>query len=293
MGAHTPLRKGDVLVFEHIPKNAGSTFRTVLSRWFGDTHVKHTNVFDPKPRLKRLQARFSDDPPIRALSTHIGYGLHERLPGDLHYVHFTFLRDPVDRTISHYYYALDKGKIEEGTSLIDFCNMDAPAIFPIWPRNFQTVFLSGLRVRALLDGELPGPEDHAEALLEQAIRNLDTFPALGLVSRYEESLLLFGHTFGWPLSALCYVTVNKGTRRPRQVELTDEEREVVMRVNKLDFALYQHAERRFERLLAERVPDVPGQLRVLRRLNRAYRSAPHVANKIIRTSTRMRRALGA
>src|SRR5690606_5765805 len=163
-GAHTPLRKADVLVFEHIPTNAGSTFRTVLSRWFGDTHVKHTNVFDPKPRLKRLQARFSDDPairalsthigyglherlprdphvkhtnvrdaqprlkrvqarfsdapPVRALSIHIGYGLHERLPGGLHYVHFTFLREPVDRTISHYYYALDKGKIEEGTSLI-------------------------------------------------------------------------------------------------------------------------------------------------------------------------------
>src|SRR5690606_41174504 len=106
--------------------------------------------------------------------------LHARLPGALSYVHFTFLLNPIDRTISHYCSALEKGKIKEGTSLIVFCEMNAPAAFPLRAWNFQTTFLSGLRARALLDGELPRPEDHTEALLEQAIRNLDTFPALGL-----------------------------------------------------------------------------------------------------------------
>lgn len=286
-----PLPEHDVLVFEHIPKTAGSTFRRLLLRRFGKDLFIEGGRFNPHPQLDQLKERIREGRPPRAISAHFGYGFHELLPGDLRYTHFTFLREPISRTISHYYFALDQRGIDQGTSLRAFCESDAPPPYPLRSWNFQATFLSGLRVRATLADvpRPPRPEDHDEALLEAAVRNLDTFPAFGLVDRFEESLILFGRTYGWPLRALCFVSLNRGRRRPNRVELTGDEREVLHRVNRIDFELYRYAEARFERLLAERVPDLPDQLQALRRLNRLYRPTLLAADRIERAVGRAQR----
>lgn len=291
MKAPYPPGSYDVLVFEHIPKTAGVTLRQVLWRRLGNRIFVHTNVMDPGPKTERLQELIRAGRPPAAISSHIGYGLHERLPGDLRYAHITMLRNPIDRTLSHYYWAIEQGNLPEGTTLIDFCRDDVPTHFPLRARNFQTAYLSGLRVRALLDGEPPRPEDHDEALLARAKANLDRFAAHGLVSRFEESLLLFGRTFGWPLVALRSLPRNVGKRRPRRVALTAAEEAALAEANRLDAALYAHAEARFEALLAERVPDAEGRLRSLSRLNRAYRAVAPAVNGLETLKRGVRRAV--
>lgn len=290
-----PPAEHDVLVFEHIPKTAGSTFRRLLRRRYGSGLFIEGARFERRPELDLLRKRILEGRPPRAISSHFGYGFHELLPGDLRYTHFTFLRDPVKRTISHYYYALERGGVEPGTSLREFCEAEESLVYPLRAWNFQTTFLSGLRVRATL-AENPRPprlEDHNEDLLAAAMRNLDAFPSLGLVERFEESLLLFGRTFGWPLHALCFVSLNRGKGRPARLELTDEDRAVLQKVNRLDAELYQHARERFEQLLAERVPDLPEQLRALRRMNSVYKPALLVADGFDRVAARTRQALAS
>jgi hypothetical protein len=133
----------DVLIFEHIPKTAGSTLRIVLWNQFGAGHVVHTNMRDPGPRTEELRQRILTGRPLRAISSHIGYGLHERLPGDLRYAHITMLRHPLDRTLSHYYYALERGNIDAGTTLVEFCRSDGSEACALRAWTCQTAYLSG------------------------------------------------------------------------------------------------------------------------------------------------------
>jgi hypothetical protein len=153
MTAPYPPSSYDVLVFEHIPKTAGSTLRTVLRRLYGRGLFLHTNVRAPLGRFEELQEEVrSGRRPIRAIGSHVGYGLHERLPGALRYAHFTLLRDPIQRTISDYYYGLQEGQIEEGVTLLEAISLDSPRAIPLRAWNVQTAFLGGLRAEYLLDG---------------------------------------------------------------------------------------------------------------------------------------------
>jgi hypothetical protein len=288
----------DVLVFEHIPKTAGTTLRQVLRRRYGDGLLTHFKVSDPQSRLDNLAALIRSGRPPRALISTVGYGLQERLPGDLRYAHFTLLRNPVQRTISNYYYSLQIGEVHEGVTLLEFCSGD-PAVVDAtratnrqtaflasrnW--NYQTGFLSGLRAAQLLDGRPFNPADYDEALLERAKHNLDAFVVPGLVERFDETLLLLGHTLGWPLRTLRFVKTNKGTRRPKRLALSAEEEAALQAANVLDLALYRYAEERFARLLAERLPDLPDRLRAFDRMNRAYRLLAPVEHRIQRLGAR-------
>lgn len=292
----------DVLVFEHIPKTAGTTLRQVLRRRYGEDVVSNFSVANPQRRLDKLAVRFRSKHPPRAFISTIGYGLHERLPGDHRYAHFTLLRDPVQRTISNYYYSLQIGEIAEDVTLLEFCSGDPAAVGPdratnrqtaflasrVW--NYQTGFLSGLRVEQILDGRPFRPEDYDEALLARAKANLDTFVVAGLVARFDETLLLLGHTLGWPLRTLRFVETNRGQRRPKSLDLTPEERTAIEAANVLDLALYRYAERRFEQLLAERLPDLPDRLQALKRTNRVFRPIIPIEQRLEHLWTRMQRA---
>jgi hypothetical protein len=296
-----PPAAPDVLVFEHIPKTAGTTLRQVLRRRYGSRLAVHFSVAQPRRRAAELAALIEAGRPPRALISTVGYGLHERLPGSLRYAHFTLLRDPIQRTISNYYYSLQIGEVQEGTSLVAFCSADPDTVVAAratnkqtaflasrnW--NYQTAFLSGLRAQQLLDGRPFDPADYDEALLERAKRNLDAFVVPGLVERFDETLLLLGHTLGWPLRTLRFVQKNRGRRRPKRLDLSAEERDALAAANALDLELYRHAAERFERLLAERLPDLPDRLRALGRMNRVYRPLAPVEHRLRRLRVRAAR----
>src|SRR5262245_13055450 len=97
----------EVILFNHIPTTAGSTMKHVLWRAVGGDRVffsvtigKHReNVATIVEKLDRpLQAPC-------AVVAHTGVGLEERLPARHRYSRFTVLREPVQRTISEFFYA--------------------------------------------------------------------------------------------------------------------------------------------------------------------------------------------
>lgn len=278
-----------VVVFGHIPKTAGSTFKTILWRQYRTREVFFSMHPDRHAdRFARLgQALADGTSPVRVVVTHAGYGVHDLLPAGNDYPAITFLREPIDRVISGYYMFLRQGKIPPDLSLEDFVRT-VPK--PGW--NMQTSFLSGYFLACHLEGRQPDAAAFDAAMLDRAKENLARHAVVGLTERFDETLLLLRETFGWERRNLLYYRTNVGRNRKPRRQVSDEALAVVREHNALDLELYAFARRLFEERVAAR-PGLADRLRRFRTANRCYAAvAPHlepVARPLVRP---LRRVLG-
>lgn len=89
------------LVFVHVPKCAGTTFRHALRQWFGAGLL----IFDSHDE-QALSAQVRDrDPPVSAIAGHFTFGVQRAVPGP--HVLVSLVRDPVDRLVSFYRHVRD------------------------------------------------------------------------------------------------------------------------------------------------------------------------------------------
>jgi hypothetical protein len=279
-----------VFVFNHIGKTAGSTMRQILWHVFDGSRVFMATVIGTHvERMAELRTRLTaPKPDVDAIIAHTGYGVHERLPDGFDYRLYTMLRDPVERTLSQYYFEIQKERLSASVSLLEFLERDLHRAY-----NVQAGFLGGLHVQEHLDGLELRRDLFDEDLLERAKANLRTHDAIGLTERFDESLLLMGQAFGWPLTQLLYVRKNAGTLRPKRPVLTDEEREAVREHNRLDLALYAYAQELFDEQLRTQVPDAEARLDRFQRLNRMYGRWYPVAHPPVRALARVQRGVRA
>jgi len=88
-----------VLVFLHLPKTAGQSFRRLLIDRSARDGVADVNDWDDYQEFLRSGASRR----VAAIVGHMPYGIHERLDGRTA-TYFTMLRHPVDRFVSDYHY---------------------------------------------------------------------------------------------------------------------------------------------------------------------------------------------
>ena len=274
----------EVILFNHIPKTAGSTLKEVLWSAVGGDRVLFSMGFHDE-RLPGLREEL--DRPLDgrwALVAHTGVGLHERLPGRHEYLPFTILRDPVERTVSEYFAGVSRGRIEEGTPIEDFLAADVYRSF-----NRQTAFIGGLSARHNLD-RLPADRDQYDAeLLARAKRNLEAHEVVGLTERFDETLLLLRHAYGWSALRTLYAPANVSRRRRAAPDPTPAELKAIRASNELDIELYAHARGLLEGRLAAQSSDPERSLRRFRRLNWAYRRGHPVLDPSLRGLGRLTR----
>jgi hypothetical protein len=147
------------------------------------------------PRAKRKQ--------IRLLQGHFLYGIHEAYPGPTTYV--TMMRDPVARIVSSYYYTI---KTFPETTLRDM-PIEAFARGESLHReqNAQARRIAGVR-KDEIDRISP------DELYERAVDDIENdFACVGLVERYDESLILMRHLLDWTACPL-YPREKTGVKRP-------------------------------------------------------------------------------
>jgi hypothetical protein len=265
-------RRPALLVFVHVPKTAGSTLRSVL------------NMNEPGPRSRALgnvfkggggidrtivtRLRKHEGPDLAGVGIvrgHFPLGIREYLPEYLPKQRelrcFTFLRDPVERTLSHYYAIRDRregeeeaGKYAESPLPPDPTLDDALAAGYVHD-NLQTRMLCG-------DPEPFG--EVTEEMLEAAKRNLsEELVFFGLTERFDESLVLAKRRLG--LRAILYRSSGRvNPERPRGKDVPAELRRAAERSNRYDIELYRYGVEIFEEALGPRTLEFEVELAALK-----------------------------
>jgi hypothetical protein len=240
-----------LIAFLHVPKTAGTTLSSILSREYApdecyEIMMRGMAWIPPRPtilrrplislsKVFRLRTAVRTQRRLRLVHGHFDLSIAKHLPADTRF--FTLLRDPVERAISHYYHyrrrAIDRlhplamrSTLKEWVGGCGLVEMD----------NGQTRRLAG--EMNLPCGRL------TPAMLERAISRLARFAVVGLTERFDESLMLLRRAFGWrvrPASAQ-----NVGENRPPRIDVSEEALETIERCNRFDRELYRFASDLFE-----------------------------------------------
>jgi hypothetical protein len=254
---HQPL-----LVFVHIPKTAGTTLTTILRTNEPGTRTRHGgNVFKGSGGVKQgvtfeslLKNEGGELDRARVISGHFPLGIREYVPNDRAVRYVTVLREPADRTLSHYFAIRERRGGAQAQNKLELAPLpDEPTLDDMLEGgylhdNVQTRMLSGL----------PQPFGEVdEEMLEQAKHNLrDELTCFGLTERFDESLVLAKRRLG--LRNILYrpfvATSRSGRRatgrvnaeRPRGDELPSELLQAAETCNRYDIELYRYAEQLFD-----------------------------------------------
>jgi hypothetical protein len=247
---------GPFMAFVHIPKTAGGTATTVLSRAYSRAglHRAGNYVREPGQTLARL-GRASEDWDTwrrragRMSIGHVPYGVfREHLPPTTRYM--TFLREPVARVLSHYYRHVHhpelsatqraerrrNGKSAAGSLEEALVELQLPQL-----TNLCTRFLCGH----------PSPmRELPPSALDDAKANLREFAFVGVQERFEESIVLLERMLGLGLIPFFNRHVSVEGKRPTVEEITDEQRALIEGCNRLDAELHAFGTKLFEDDLA-------------------------------------------
>jgi sulfotransferase famil protein len=250
---HSPAEP--LVVFVHIRKTAGTTVRRIIQRQYKRRNTRMVrNYFSEPDRSFEMAQTFATQPPrgLRAIHGHMLFW--PDLPWAPGTRFFAFIRDPVERTISHYYWLRERSpKLETP--------LDDALVDGLIHDNLQT---------RVIAGDMPFVA--TEETLERALANLDRLDAIGLTERFDESIVLLTRAFDW--RPMVYATENVTAGRPPRQTLTPETLAVVERYNSLDLELYRQAKARFEQAVAAQSKDFSVDVAALQRAKSAISAAP-------------------
>lgn len=254
------------VVFHHIPKTAGSTFRAFLESLYGPGEAC------PAETVAELEALTDDElGRYKLYAGHFSFGsLMKCLPDA---IWITFLREPNERVISQYYNHADESRvpahwnrrISESPKWSAYMNGIRGNTLEEWISNpLAEALVCNRQVQAFLPNSIrvrvKDWSKHDRQLLEIAKDNLRTkFAFYGIQEQFSESLLLFCATFGLlPLEDYGAYTTNLNENRHEKSSESGRYpvSEVVTheldRKNSMDWELYRFA----GQLFAERVEGV-------------------------------------
>lgn len=254
-----PKQPAQNLLFLHIQKTAGSTLHNIMGRQYPkETIFNIYNTIDDLGKFEKLSAGQKKN--IRLVKGHFPFGLHEQLEGSSEYI--TILRDPVERTISHFYHAAEDKthfRYEEirknNYSLMDVLEK---GIMPNLDNNM---------VR-MLSGENRVPFGSCtEAMLDKAMYNLENhFSIIGLQTRFDEFVLESAARFVWEKS-LYYRKSRVGKTRPQKNQLDAKTFSAVKSYNQLDQKLFDAWAPVVEKRIAEKGEKFTEELRLFKAKN--------------------------
>jgi hypothetical protein len=264
-----------LILFVHIPKTAGTAVHNVLSlnQVGRPREVVRWNLFKGTGGVDRSlydRVRGSEGPLVRRslmVRGHVPLGLREYLRPfagkGRAFQYLTFLRDPVDRMVSHFFAVVDEhggvpdpnwGKGLGLSPLSDEPTLGDAIAGGYLHDNLQTRMLSGI----------PEPfGEVTEETLERAKENLrDPRLLLGLAERFDESLVLMKRRFGLRC-ILSFADDRVNSARPRGREVPVELVAAAAEANRYDVELYRYARQRFDAESELSEPDFQTELAVL------------------------------
>ena len=224
------VRNNIELVSVHIPKTAGTSFRNMLKAVYGDEQVARLDIdlIYEQVKLETVDFKKNRLPRnIKVIHGHFSPGLllqKFRLSDDVPFI--TWLRHPVDRVISNFYY-LEKRLLEElenqeeGLQLVGVLQRDL--------LEYAAAEINCNRIHKFLAG-----------------KPLDTYAFVGIQEYFEEDVAFLANQMGWDVPPLLHQN-----KTGKSYNVSPAERDLIASYNQEDMKLYEAAMQwRQERLLA-------------------------------------------
>lgn len=244
------------------------TLRRILERNFpsdkifeikGDIEFKKFNNMLPS-RRERLNLVYG----------HVPFGIHQ-LMETKKTKYFTFMRDPLSRTISFYYYVLQTANHPVGLKIKEK-SMDLESYLlstDITPEvdNFQVRLLNNTTHQRFENIEYVDPCN--QEMLDTAKKRLDElFCLVGITERFDESLIMLKNKIN--LSFPIYSKTNISLNRPSKLLLSQDAIVKFKNKNKYDYELYKYAIEKFHKELSKQGLSFHAQVLILKGLCRSY-----------------------
>ena len=243
--------RNGLIAFVHIPKTAGGTvsamFLTAYS--YQGLHKAGNYMRGPEQALRKVTKSPQAWKKWRGKGGRVSIGhmpyaaFRDHMPPDTLYM--TFLREPVDRALSHYHRHIARrdprraGKPSSSGRVIAESLEHAFEVAPERLSDLQTRFLCD---RPDHDGPLPA------SALDEAKRNLSTFEFVGLQEHFDESMARLKRLLGLEaIGSDAYESRHVSSDRPTVDELPADERALIAEHNLLDAELYEFAQSLFQR----------------------------------------------
>jgi galactose-3-O-sulfotransferase len=274
--------RNEALIFLHIPKTGGSTLYKILERQY--SRAQTLRLEDPQiAAFKTLPA--AQRGRYRLIEGHLHFGFHRFIPGPSTYI--TFLRLPVERVLSFYYYA----RSTPDHYLYPVLAGERLDLKTVLARDLTEEFRNG-QTRLLAGDEWEDPQRVVTRdALDRAKANLRShFRMVGLQEEFDASLLLLHRAFGWRLPF--YRKENVTKEKPPDTSLDVETRKLIEDANFLDLELYEYARTLFEEQCRIAGDSFAADLYHFRRLNGDYAgSVPRFATSFRRMLRRLQHSL--
>jgi hypothetical protein len=245
-----------LLVFVHIPKTAGTTLGAILRHHYGAQFRRiNTSGAHDAERLRDRVDTALEQPEVRVVQGHITFGFRDRFPAGSRFA--TILREPVECTLSHYSFLVQR----TGKWRHDWLQPPSPALTLADCLGERSYIPDNLQTRMLCGGVSIHDPLPANAL-ELAKRHLrERFAYVGTSERFDEFLALLNLELGWPTVAYDRARVTPG-RRHRD-DLSAEDLQLIQNSNALDAELHAYADELLSEALARAGPELEVELEVL------------------------------
>lgn len=220
------------LIFLHIPKNGGVTFNSILEKQYFEDTIFSIKVIDNIKLNTDEFINLSEEErrKIRVLTGHMLFGLHKYLYGKSQYI--TFLRKPLNRIISFYYFVLSSPHHRLYNQVIKMSLYD-------FAMNINQGDVNNAQIRMI-----SGIDNREDIMLEKALVNIDKFfPIIGLLECFNESLILLKEYYGWHYPV--YSIRNKTKNRITSNEVDSKTKNAIIELNRGDYQLYDIIEKKF------------------------------------------------
>ena len=227
------------LIFLHIPKTGGTTFRKILEGYYPRKEILTFSDANHTAEVERFaKSAESARAGYRLIQGHLYFGLHRFVPGESSYV--TWMRDPISRSHSFYSHVrshpehyLHRRLMEHRLDLKSLVERnETPELF-----NLQTRMIAGQR-----NDETSGID---RSTLEIAKKNLEEkFCFVGLTEEFDASLVLLSEVLGWNIPF--YMKRNVTSERVGPKRVNAETDRLLREANALDLELHQFARDLFE-----------------------------------------------